>query len=401
MKQFSCELIDTTNTRKTIIRMANTKESLLLDLNRQGFLIISITELSDQLSQAQDQKKLSPNSILEFTKTMQVLLESGLGLKDALSVGKELYQDKEAGVFLTHISDMVGKGNNLAQSLELWRTSLGSLYLGLVRIGEKAGNLAPIFAKLYDYLQLRKQLRDKLTSSMMYPLIVLSIAVVGMSLLVTFVFPILYDVVASLKKSSSSEFQNNLDGFKSTILVILLLVLLSAIAAFTVYVISKKNPVLRLQIDRFFWKLAFIGKFSETMEGLYFCFAMETMLASGYSLEKSLEEASLTVGNSFFRNEIIAVRDEVLKGADVSAAMEGRGIFSRRMLLWIRIGEKAGQLDQTFGHLRQYYQQEVDKTSARLMSLVEPGLILAVGIILMVLISNVITPIFGMMGDLL
>ncbi len=397
---FKCVVIDTSGKRRTFTQTSATKEVLLLDLNRQGFTILSMEEARDAGSH-KGKHKISRPSILDFTRTMHLLLSSGLGIKEALKIAVEIFEKDETLSFLKEVTATVEKGHTLFEALSPWGRSLGTLYLGLIKIGEKTSSLTPIFEKLTEYLMVQKTLRDKLINALIYPSLVLSVALGGVIFLVTFIFPALNNIVGSLKKDAGKELQSNILGFQDAMGLMGLIVLLLALVIGILVYQSRKSSNLRLGLSKFFWKLPFVGGGLQILEGLYFSFAMETLLQAGYSAEVSLSEASATLKNLYFKTAVDQAKNRVLQGISLSKSFHEDEGVPRRLITWIQVGERAGDLKQVFSQLRFYYQQDMEKATTRLMNLMEPLLILGVGVILILLILNFITPVFSMLGDLL
>lgn len=400
MGEFQCRVITPQGKRLEVQKTALNREVLIMDFSRQGYTILSLDEVETKSQNGKNQK-LKPASVLDFTRTMSLLLSSGLQLKDSLRVSKDIFTQLQTKQFLNAVSDQVEKGQSLAQALDPFQTSLGTLYLGLIKIGEKTSTLAPIFERLTEYLAVQKQLKDKLTSALMYPLLVLSVAFIGIIFLAAFIFPALSELVGSLRQGNGSEIQRNLTSFQIQLSVIGTLLVLCGAAFITLGYFSKRNVYLKNRLGRLLWRLPLVGKVVQTLEGLNFCFAMETLIQAGYSAEISLGEASASVKNAYFRIMISAVKDRILRGQSFSQAMESQTHMPQRLTTWVKVGEQSGDLTKVFGQLRFYYQQDWEKITSRLMNLMEPLLILSVGIILIFLILNFITPVFSMLGDLL
>jgi type II secretory pathway component PulF len=398
MSSYVCRVVDAQGKRAVFKREAAHEAAIVRDLNQEGYFIL---ELRPDSSEAElPARKLKPAVVLEFTQMLATLMANGLGLKEALSVARRISRGP-VGPLLRQVEERVAKGDSLFESLLAWKSEFSPLYLGLIRIGEKSGDLSAIFQRLGDYLAGRQILRDKIVSSLVYPVFVLGVAVVGIVLLAAFVLPKLTGMIGAFNPQAAAVYQKNVVAFQvGAALVVAFLLLLGASVGFSFHLRSR-NAAWSRRFDAFLLRLPLLDAFPRFSFGLNFSFAMETLLISDYSLEEALEESSWVVGNMKYRESLISARDGVVKGTLLSEAMRNEGIFPEVLVGWMAVGEGANDLVKSFAQVRAYYQKESDKLYARFMNLAEPALIVTVGVILIALILAFINPVFTMLGDLL
>jgi len=398
MSIFVCRVVDAQGRRAVFRRDAAHEAAILRDLNQEGYLILSISPASSVAELPVH--KLKPAVVLEFTQILATLMANGLRLKDALSIARRIGTGT-VGPLLQHVEERVGKGDSLYESLSASRSSFSPLYLGLIRIGEKAGDLATIFQRLSDYLAGRQALRDKMINSLVYPVFVLAVAVIGVVMLATLVLPKLTGMIGSLNPRAAALYQQNVAGFQlGAGLFVLILCALGFLIGLS-FRIRARNAAWAIRFDAFMLRIPGLGRFLQYSFGLNFSFAMETLLTSGYSLEEALAESSWVVANLQYRECLMRARDNVVKGILLSEALREEKIFPQVVVGWMAVGEGAHDLVKSYAQLRAYYQKETDKLYARFTNLAEPALIVTVGIILITLILTFITPIFTMLGELL
>jgi type II secretory pathway component PulF len=398
MSTYLCKVVDTQGKRLSFRREAAHEASVLRDLNHEGYFILSVVPASS----GSDIRvpKLKPALVLELTQILATLMANGLKLKEALSISQRL-GGKTVTPLLNHLEAQIGKGDSLFDALSGWKSGFSPLYLGLVRIGEKTGDLATIFQRLSEYLVSRQTIRDKSVNSIVYPIFVLSVAVIGIILLATLVLPGLTGMIGSLNPQAAALYQRNVLGFQLGALVFVILIASLAVVVGVSLRLRSRNREWARRTDAFLLRLPLLKTFFQYSFGLNFSFAMETLLTSGYSLEDALEESSWVVGNLHYRDAMIRARDSVVKGIVLSEALRQEKTFPQVLIGWMAIGEGAHDLVKSFAQVRAYYQKETDKLYARFMNLAEPALIVLVGVILVTLILTFVTPIFSMMGNLL
>lgn len=399
MKSFDCQVVDSQGRKQSLRRSGPGEDWILRDLNAEGFYILSIREAGDAPRSGGERLRLK--DVIEFTQTLGTLMANGLTLKETLKVASDVFPNSRQQTLFRRIDAEVSKGQSLHRSLEPWASSLPPLYLGLIKIGEKTGDLSGILNQLAEYLQTRKALQDKTGNALAYPAFVLGIAAVGLVLLMTLVFPTLTSIISSLNAKAAAAYAENLAGFQNLAVGTgAAVVLLAAALAVTVWR-RRSDPGFRVSTDRWLLRIPVVGPYLFATFGLNFCFSVETLLAAGYSLEETLEESSGVVTNRYLRGQIAVIRDAVLKGKRLSQAFVETRAFPRSLTGWIAVGEGAHDLGRIFTQLRRYYQQDLDKFHNRFLNLVEPAMILLVGGLLVFLVLTFITPVFTMLGNLL
>jgi len=399
MRTFISRVVDDKGKRSTLIREGAHEGAIIRDLNQEGYYILSVKTV-DQDS-GQGLQKVSPKAVLEFTQILMTLSSNGLKLKEALSIAKRLGSPL-VNPLLIDIEARVAKGSSLYDALSAWKRSFSSLYLGLIRIGEKTGDLSAIFKRLSDYLVGRQALREKTISALIYPAFVMAIAILGAVLLVTLVLPGLSGMVSSLNPKAALLYQTNLKSFQFNAAVFLVVLMLCLLGVWRAFSLRHHNPAWALRLDSFILKVPLAGSFRRSFFGFNFSFAMETLLSSGYPLEEALEESSLVIDNRLYRKAMLNAREGITKqGLTFSQALKNERVFPPILVDWMAVGEGAQDLIGSFGQVRAFYQKETERLFSGFMGLIEPALIVVVGIVMLVMILNFITPIFTMMGNLL
>jgi len=270
-----------------------------------------------------------------------------------------------------------------------------------VRIGEKIGSLDDAFKQLAVYLGEDRKIRDKLASSLIYPVLVLGVAVVGITGIVVFVLPRLQAMFQQLGAALPARLSSALGLLRGAVYAGGGLLAAVLLAAFALGSLRRANPRLALALDRLVLGLPIYGRVKYLREILNLLFALEMLTAGGFSVEDALSESTNVTSNQAFRDGLNAARESVVRGENLSSAFLGNPLFSSRIGRWVAVGEKAGQVEQVFGQLRRYYQAEIEKWSSRFMDLAQPVLILGVGLVIFLIIIFFIMPIFSIYEGLL
>jgi type IV pilus assembly protein PilC len=297
--------------------------------------------------------------------------------------------------------ERIRKGTTFAAALEGAGNSFPSVYRGMVKIGERIGSLDQVFVRLSSYMGDQRKLRERFGAALLYPAIVMGVVLATAVLIVVVLFPRLREIFSQIGPGMGAKVESLMRSLTTAFVV-----LGALLATGTVFLIGalrarRRGGRLAVRIDALMLRMPILSTFLVQRELLNFAFAMETLTASGVSVEEALSEGAGAVGNSALREEIIEIRGKVLKGEHLSASFARSTFFPARVSRWVGIGERVGHVEKVFGQLRAYYQREVEKWISRLMTLIEPGFIVALGIMIILFVVLFIIPIFSLYGNIL
>ncbi|KPJ84653.1 MAG: hypothetical protein AMS17_15935 [Spirochaetes bacterium DG_61] len=344
--------------------------------------------------------KYPKNLIIEFTDTLSLLLASGLIFKEALEIAQTIFTKGKMNSLTVSLLEKIKKGTSFHDALEDFGDSFPPIYKGMVKVGEKVGSLEHAFKGLSLYLTEEKKLKEKLIGSMIYPAMILSVAFVGLIILVLFILPRIKGIFIQLGSQLPQRIESITHMMTVLIIAGIACVALLVILFAVFFLIRKIGGKMAERLDRILLKIPILGHIMSIRESLNFLFAMETLTGGGFSVEDSLLEAGNVVDNRALRSGILQTREKILRGDALSTAFMENAIFSERLCRWIHIGEKSGNIEKAFAQLRIYYQGEVERWSSRFMNLIEPVLILSVGVIIFLFIIFFVMPIFTIYGSL-
>jgi type II secretory pathway component PulF len=338
---------------------------------------------------------------LEFTNTISLLLSSGLTFKDSLEIAQTIFLKGQVNEIIVALLEEIRKGRSVYQVLDDFGTGFPSIFKGFIKIGEKIGSLEGAFKKLAEYLTEDRKLKSKLASSLIYPLLVISVAVIGIIGIVVFILPKIGEMFSQLGVGLPRRMESMIKILNYSFIIGTILIGIVILSILILSIIRKRNKGMAEKLDRLSLKLPVLGRMRYLKEILNFLFAMETLTGGGFNVEDALLESGKVVENQAFRSGILKARDSIIKGESLSVSFLSNPVFSERLGRWMAIGERSGSVDKIFAQLRSYYQGEIEKWSTRFMSLVEPILILIVGIIIFMIIVFFITPIFSIYEGLI
>lgn len=345
-------------------------------------------------------KPIPSACLLEFTSLASILLSSSLSVKDAMDILGKTAQRADVRDLAARLSRGMELGQSFRESLEACGR-LPPVYAGLVRIGEKTGELSKAYARLAEYLSEGKKLRDGLSGAMVYPALILGIGVVGGAAVSVFALPKLREIFSELGGSAMASVDKSLSAGTSLIAAFTLCLALAVLAFVALRAAMRGNPALALKADAIAYRLPLIGRIVQSRALLDFCFAMESMTSGGLPLDEALGEAAKASANAYFSASLSRVRETVRKGSSLSAACAASGAFPPYLVQWLSVGERTGRPQEVFGQLRAYYQSMAERRAKTFMSLIEPGVTLLVGAGVIAIVFIFVIPLFNAMGSIM
>ncbi|MBN2651885.1 MAG: type II secretion system F family protein [Spirochaetales bacterium] len=393
MKSYECSVISLSGEKKTIERQANSADEVARLLEAEGFFCEKIKDLSSDGKKTR--KKYGFATVLEFTETLYMFVASGISINQSFELMKTLFKKSKTGGLVDDILEKIRRGDTFHSAIEANGSSFSPVYRGLISISEKTGQYERVFERLVFFMKKEKKLKEQLVSSMIYPLFVMTFAIIGVTLLSFFVFPKLVDgmvgfsgeVPASLQKSI--RFMDNLKI--SLVFVIVFVILLSIFIS-----LKKVSSKIKRFMDALLLKIPLIKSYLINKECLSFCFAMESLTSCGVSVEDAMEDSLEVFTNLVFRDAIEKALGDVRKGSGLHESFADSKIIPDIMTKWLYIGEKTGQVESTFLQLRNYFSDKVDKVLSRVVSLAEPVLIMLTGMFVLLIAVKIVLPLFSM-----
>jgi type II secretory pathway component PulF len=342
-------------------------------------------------------KKNYEKEVLEFTEMMELLLESGLSIRDALEALAVMDNNAAAPsagktslgkTLLGHIH----KGAAFARAMDMME-EFPPMYREMIRVGNSVGSVEKIFPRLGAYLRDRKKLRDKISGALAYPALILTVALLGTLALIFFVMPRMELIFSGFGAEAGNSIRRNV---RSLELALGVPAILGALLAGALGIL-RKNSV----IDRLALALPLAGTFIVTWESFNFVFAMEVLTGGGIPVEDAILEAAALVSNRAYRDSLLQAREGVLNGGSLARAFSENPLCPPCMGHWAAIGEGSGKTERVFAQLRSYFQGELERRSSQFILLIEPVMIALVGMAILALVAGILLPLFSVYGTIL
>ena len=343
---------------------------------------------------------LSAKDLSVLSKQLGALVESGIGIVDALELVADAIDNKYLKKELPKIAEEVRAGEALSKALSKRKSKFGDLFVSMVEVGEETGQLDRVFKELSDYYKRMAEIINKIKSASYYPAFVLFASSAITFGIIYFLVPTFAQIYSSMGGqlpaltqmlvNASNWLQANVGKFFLGLAIFfgVFFLLYKKVYGFrkVVHIVQLKLPM----FGSLFVKSA-IAKLSRTFS---------TLFASGVSVERALELSSKVAGNTVYQEAIESVKNDVLKGEPIWQAFQKTKRFPKMFIAMVKIGEETGQLDSMLQSLADFYEDEVKTTIDGLISMIEPMMMVVIGGIVGFILMALYLPIFKM-GELI
>ncbi len=342
--------------------------------------------------------KLPLGELAIFTQQLASLLTAGLPLVQCLEALQEQTEDPVFRIIIRDVRQDISSGNSFSSAVKQFPRSFNSLFVSMVEAGEASGALAEILGKVAAYFEASVKLAKKVKSAMTYPIAVIGLAVVLVTVLLIFVIPVFSKMFADFGKALPAptqmliDFSNFLRGWGG------LFTLIGIIAG--VFLLKKyiSTPAGRAQKDRFLVRAPIFGNLIHKIALSRFCRTYATLIRSGVPILRTLEIVSAASDKVQIEGACTDIARHVSQGGQVSEVIAADSFFPPMMKHMIKAGETTGNVDGMMGKIADFYDTEVDATTAALTSLIEPLLIVFLGVVVGGIVMAMFLPIFNLAG---
>jgi len=370
--------------------LAPDEQTLRAELRRQGVAPFKIRK------QRQGRKggKPNPGDIAVFSRQLATMLAAGIPLVQAFEiVGNGSDKPAMQKLVLDIKADVEG-GTSLHEALGKHPLHFDDLYVNLVEAGEQAGALESLLDKIATYKEKTEALKKKVKKALFYPAAVLAVAVIVTVVLLIFVIPQFESLYKGFGAALPAFTQAviNLSRFVQEKGIYILVVLAAAVYAF--FYFKKRSKAMREFLDRVSLKVPVIGPILNKAAIARYARTLSTMFAAGVPLVEALSSVAGATGNIVYENAVLRMRDEVSTGQRLQRSMENTGLFPNMVNQMIAVGEESGSLDEMSGKVATFYEAEVDNAVDAMSSLLEPLIMVILGVLVGSLVIAMYLPIF-------
>jgi type IV pilus assembly protein PilC len=345
------------------------------------------------------QPKVTSNDVIIFARQFSTMIDAGLPILQCLEILHTQQENKTFKSVIKKIKESVESGSTFADSLKQFPKQFDDLFVNMIAAGEAGGILDTILKRLAGYLEKAAKLKGKVKGALTYPIIVFFIAILVTAVILVFVIPVFQEMFSSLGGTlpgptlitiAVSEFvQNNI-----------LYMIIGAILfvwAFKRYYKTEKG---RAVVDRMLLKLPVFGILLRKVAVAKFTRTMGTMLTSGVPILSALDIVAKTAGNKSIESAVYTVRTAIAEGRTMADPLAETEVFPSMVCSMIAVGESTGALDTMMGKIADFYDDEVDQAVENLTAMIEPFMMVFLGVVVGGLLISMYLPIFTMAGQI-
>lgn len=381
------------------VAQAGSRKDAANMLKSEGYQVLTIKAVDTKMSTLFE-GGISVADKAAFCRFMATMLKAGLPLPEAVEIIQEETNNKKLKKVLYDVSFSLRKGSSLHAVLSKYERDFGPVFLTILKAGEESGSLEKSFGYLSRQLLTTHELTQKIKGSMMYPMVIVAAMIVNAVLMFTFVLPKLSQVFLQLNADlpRATEILLNIGNFlgENVVLTLVSFGVLVVIAA-VIFINRKTRDVLM----SLFIKLPVVKKVVSQIDASRFARTLSTLLKSGVPITVALDVSSDVVRQGNVRQVAKGFSKGVSKGRSLSEILEkDKKSFPPVMIQTIKAGEKTGSLEIVLEEMASFYESEVDYSLKRATSLLEPILLLVIGLAVGVMAVLMITPIYSVVGSL-
>ncbi|WP_411726461.1 type II secretion system F family protein [Methyloglobulus sp.] len=399
MPLFKYRVINSSGETEENIRDAVDEQALISALQSESYIPISVVPATSRsflgLSLGGKQSKLSQKDIGLFTGELATLLESGLPLDKSLSVLIDLTDDNgRLSKLIGKVLEKVKGGSSLADALEKQTGIFSKFYLNMLRAGEAGGNLGEVLARLSEYLERSRELKDTVSTALIYPTILLTMSLASLFVMLTFVVPQFTEMFESAGKELpvSTQIVVGLAEWLQKYWWILIGVVVLASSYMS---LQMADPVRKKVWDGLFLKLPLAGNIILNKETANISRTLGTLLGNGVSILSAMVIVRETVDNLVLADAIQDTEEQLKQGKHMSDALQDKGIFPKMAMQMIKIGEETGRLEEMLIRVATIYDKQLRVSITRLLALLEPALIITLGLMIAGIIVSILLAILS------
>ncbi len=390
---------DRNNNPQSGVMIGDSKDAVIAALRRQQIVVTTVKEKGKEIALPRLGGGIKSKDIAVFTRQFSVMIDAGLPLVQCLDILGQQQDNKAFQKILLQIRQDVESGSSLAEAMRKHPQAFDDLYVNMVAAGEAGGILDTILQRLSTYIEKAVKLKTQVRSAMIYPVAVITIAIIVVYIILWKVIP----VFASLFQGLGADLPFltlwivALSKFIGRFWWLIFMVVFAAIFGIRQYYRTEAG---RKQIDAMLLKVPVLGIILRKIAVARFCRTLGTLLASGVAILESLDITARTAGNAVIEEAILTVRKAVEEGKTLAEPLTRTEQFPPMVCQMIGVGEQTGAMDTMLSKIADFYEDEVDAAVEGMMKLIEPVMIAFLGVIIGTIVVAMYLPMFTLISKI-
>ena len=394
--EFRCRLASPNGEIVEGVYIADSEARLRHELEEKGLFVLSlqpkgaIAGVSLHLPQ---RKGINTREFLVFNQELATLLKAGMPLVQSLDLLKRRLTSPSFRRVLDDVHERVRSGTALSDAFDSHRDLFPSVYTASLLAGERSGNLDATLRRYVDYTKVVATVKRKTVSALVYPAILISLALAMVTFIVLKVVPAFQDFYGTFgaELPMSTRLIVGISEILRAHFLVIIAAVAGGVAAFFVWL---RRSGQQARFDRMLLRLPMLGQVARKFATSQMARTLATLLGGGLPLVNALDIAAKSVGNQFMANQLGVVSGRVREGESFAAALEARRVFPEVAVKMAEVGESTGALQEMLNTVADFYDEEIATTMDRFVTLVEPVLLIVMGLIIAGLVLALYMPLF-------
>jgi type IV pilus assembly protein PilC len=374
-----------------------TRDEVIAFIRKNRMILVSVREAPTQLSFKMPGAGVKTRDVVIFTRQFSTMINAGLPLVQSLSILAQQTENKTLKDITKAVVYDVEAGNTLADALAKHPKAFSGLYVNMVAAGEAGGILDTILLRLATFLEKNDALVRKVKGAMVYPAVIISVAIIAVAVLLVFVIPTFSSMFASVNMELPLPTRIVI-GASDVLTRFWWAIILGGILLVLGFRSYYGTPNGRKNIDGLLLRAPVLGDLLRKSAVSRFTRTLGTLISSGVSILDGLEITAKTAGNRVVHDAVMQSRQSIAGGETIAGPLQTSGVFPPMVISMISVGEQTGGLDEMLTKIADFYDAEVDVAVSALLSLMEPVMIVVLGVIVGGMVVAMYLPIFDMVN---
>jgi type IV pilus assembly protein PilC len=344
-------------------------------------------------------RKVSSREFLVFNQELATLLKAGMPLVQSLDILRQRVAHPAFKVVLDDVYERVRSGSALSEAFEAHQSLFPGVYTASLLAGEKSGNLEQVLRRYVSYVKIVSSVRRKTISALVYPAILVALSLVVVAIIVVRVVPEFGNFYNQFGKELplSTRFIVALSKFVTSYFFLILLGIVALVATAWAWV---KQPGQRRRLDRAVLRIPMLGGIIQKFSTSQGARTLATLLGGGIPLVNALEVTSRSLANQHMASELMSAAQQVREGRSLAATLQDSGSFPDVAIKMVEVGESTGALQEMLNSLADFYDEEIETNLGRFVTIIEPALLVIMGVVIAGLLLSLYLPLFQLSSAL-
>lgn len=394
MSKFKYRAMNSEGNKIEGIYEGQSQNDVLSMISSNGYYPLMIEEIKDNGNiQFKINKKVKIKDIAIFCRQFYTMLNAGLPLTNCLNVLANQVEHPRLREAVGEIEEEVKKGNSLSSSMKKYRDVFPDLLVSLVEAGEVSGNLDTILLRMANHYEKENKVNNKVKGAMIYPIVLSVVAISILIFILTYVMPTFMNLFnqTGTKLPWNTKLLLWLSNALSNHFILCAVVVLAAVLGIKYYCKTDSGTLFMSKLKL---NLPIIRKLNQKIIVSRFTRTLSTLLASGITLVQALQIVSTVVGNKIAETSLINIKEKVVRGEGLYSSIREESIFPEMLSSMVKIGEETGSLDDILNKTADFYDEEVETTIQSTVALLEPILIVVMGLVIGFIILSIMLPMY-------